>query len=121
MTPCSLVGGHTDAEKCIESVSVHMEFVQNIAIHHLQYKVSKHRQLHHKTHNCMDFTLYVLNTVWLNDILSLLFSVSGSKLKLLTAVMSLIFLTEPYILQYRFYTSKNKEMIVANDYEMQVM
>lgn len=69
----------------------------------------------------MDFTLYVLNTVRFNDILSLLFSVSGSKLELLAAVMSLIFLTEPYILQCRFYTSKNKEMIVANDYEMQVM
>jgi len=50
-----------------------------------------------------------------------LFSVSGSKLELLTAVMSLIFLAKPYTLQCRFYTSKNKEMIVANDYEMQVM
>jgi hypothetical protein len=54
-------------------------------------------------------------------ILTLLFSVSGSNLELMTAVMSLIFLTKPYTLQSRFYTSKNNEMVAAADNEMQVM
>jgi len=63
MTPCSLVGGPTDAEEHTESTSVYAEFVQNIGTHQLQYKMSKHRKLHHITQNCMDFTLYVLNTI----------------------------------------------------------
>lgn len=51
-------------------------------------------------------------------------SVAGSKLELLTAVLSLIFLIKPYTLSSRFYTtkgtSKNNEMVTPADYEMQV-